>query len=105
LYEAGPGPGEAHWAGGKALTGIDLAVIRLRSGALDAATAALDWALSLPSALRVSELATRASLVRAELAAPIFRGSAQAHELDERIEEFSRESVTAGLHGLSGGPG
>jgi hypothetical protein len=42
--------------------------------------------------------------VRTELAAPVFRGSAQARELDERIEEFGRDSVTAGLHALPSGP-
>jgi hypothetical protein len=29
----------------------------------------------------------------------------QARALDERIEEFGRESITAGLHSLSGGTG
>jgi hypothetical protein len=104
LYDTGPGPGEQHWFGGKALVGIDLAGIRLRSGALDAATAVLDTVLSLPSAQRVTALTTRLDLVRAELAAPLFRGSSQARDLDERIEEFGRETVTTGLHGLSGGP-
>ena len=33
LYEAGPGPDEQHWFGGKALAGIDLAAIQLRGGA------------------------------------------------------------------------
>jgi hypothetical protein len=105
LYDAGPGLGEEHWVGGRALAGIDLAVVRLRSGALDAATTALDTLFSLTPAQRVSELTLRLSLVRAELAAPIFRGSAPARELDERIEEFGRETVASGLHGLSGGPG
>jgi tetratricopeptide (TPR) repeat protein len=105
LYDAGPGPGEQHWFGGKPLAGIDLAVIRLRSGALDAAVAALEPALSLPSAQRISDLSTRLVLVRAELAAPVFQGSAQASVLDEQIEEFGRDAVTSGLHSLSGGPG
>lgn len=105
LYDTGPGPGEQHWFGGKALAGIDLAAIRLRSGALDAATAALDTVLSLPSAQRITAFTTRLTLVRAELAAPVFRGSPQARDLNERIEEFGRETITAGLHGLSGGPG
>ncbi len=104
LYEAGPGPGEQHWFGAKAMTGIDLATVRLRAGALDAAAAAIGPALSLPSARRVKALMTRLHLVRAELAAPGFRGSAQARELDERIEEFGRDSVTAGLHALPAGP-
>lgn len=105
LYDAGPAPGEEHWFGGKALAGIDLAAIRLRSGALDAAATALDTLFSLPAAQRVSELINRLDLVRSELAAPIFRGSAQARELDEQIEEFGRDTVSAGLHSLPGGPG
>ncbi|HVB42918.1 MAG TPA: hypothetical protein VNF47_09465 [Streptosporangiaceae bacterium] len=105
LYDAGPDPGEEHWFGGKALAGIDLAVVRLRSGALDAATAALGNVFSLAPAQRVSQLTHQLSLVRAELAAPVFRGSAPARELDEQIEEFGRETADAGLHSLSGGPG
>jgi hypothetical protein len=104
LYEAGPRPGEQHWFGAKAMTSIDLATVRLRSGALDAAVAAIEPALSLPSARRVKDLMTRLQLVRTELAAPVFRRSAQARELDERIEEFGRDSVTAGLHALPAGP-
>jgi hypothetical protein len=48
---------------------------------------------------------TRQNLVRAELAAPIFQRSPQARELDERIEEFGDESITAELRGLPGSPG
>ena len=105
LYDAGPGRGEEHWFGGKPLAGIDLAVVRLRSGALDAAAAALEPALSLPAGQRISDVTTRLAAVRAELAAPIFRGSAQARDLGEQIEEFGREAITAGLHSLPGGPG
>ncbi|HCU94576.1 MAG TPA: hypothetical protein DHU96_18410 [Actinobacteria bacterium] len=105
LYAAGPQPGEQHWFGGWALAGIDLAAIRLRAGALDALSAALDPVLALPPAQRITALTARLALVRAELAAPIFRGAAPARELDERIEEFGRATITAGLHGLAGGPG
>lgn len=105
LYDAGPGPGEQHWFGGRALAGVDLAAIRLRAGALDAAVAALEPPLSLPSAQRINAVTTRLDLVRAELAAPIFQRSPQARELDERIEEFGYEAITAELHGLSGSPG
>jgi hypothetical protein len=42
--------------------------------------------------------------VRAELAAPIFRTSAGARSLDEQIEEFTSDSVIAGLHALPTGP-
>ena len=102
LYDAGPSPREQHWFGGKPLACIDLAVLRLRAGALDAATEALEPALSIPSAQRIADLSTRLALVRTELAAPIFSGSVQARGLDEQIEEFDRDAITAGLHSLPG---
>jgi hypothetical protein len=105
LYDAGPGPDEQHWFGGKALAGVDLAVIQLRGGALDAALAALAPPLSLPAAQRINAVTTRLDLVRTELTAPVFQHSPQARELDERIEEFSQEAITAELHSLSGGTG
>jgi hypothetical protein len=105
LYDAGPGSREEYSFSCKPLAGIDLAVIRLRSGALDAAAAALEPVLSLHSALRVSAFTTRLAAVRDELAAPVFRGSPQARDLGAQIEEFSRETTVAGLHSLSGGPG
>ena len=46
-----------------------------------------------------------ALLAHEELTAPIFHGSPQARDLGTQIEEFGRETVTAGLHSLSGGPG
>lgn len=104
LYEAGPRPGEQHWFGAKALATIDLAAIRLRSGALDAAAAAVEAALTLPPAQRITQLTTRMRLVRSELAAPVFRGSGQARQLDERIEEFGREARDRRLHSLPTGP-
>jgi hypothetical protein len=102
LYVQGGTPGEQHWFGGKPLADTDLGVVRLRSGALDAAAAALEPVLVLPPAQRVSTLTTRLAGVRDELAAPIFRDSAQARDLGDRIEVFGREAVTAGLHSLSG---
>jgi transcriptional regulator with XRE-family HTH domain len=104
LYEEGPRPGELHGVGVKALASIDLSVVRLRSGALDAATAALQPVLSLPPAQRIAALDSRLKRVRAELAAPIFSRSAEARNLNERIEDFTSDSVTAGLHALPGGP-
>jgi hypothetical protein len=102
LYEQDPG--EQHWFGGKALASTDLAVVRLRSGALDGAAAALESVLVLPPAQRVATLIARLARVRDELAAPVFRGSPQARDLGDQIEEFGREAVTAGLHFLSGLP-
>jgi transcriptional regulator with XRE-family HTH domain len=105
FYDEGPSQGEGHWFAGKPLASINLAVVRLRSGALDAAEAALEPAFSLPAAQRITQVTTRLTALREELAAPIFRGSAQARALGERIEEFSRETIIAGLHSLPGGPG
>jgi transcriptional regulator with XRE-family HTH domain/tetratricopeptide (TPR) repeat protein len=102
LYDEGPRQGEDHWFAGKPLAGIDLAVVRLRSGALDAAAAALQPALSLPAGQRISSVTIRLGAARDELAAPVFRGSAQARALGEQIEEFGRETVVAGLHSLPG---
>jgi hypothetical protein len=101
LYDEGPEQGERHWFAGKPLAGVDLAVVRLRPGGLDAAVAALEPALSLPVTQRITQVTTRLAVVRDELAAPIFRDSAQARDLGERIEEFCHETVVAGLHSLN----
>jgi tetratricopeptide (TPR) repeat protein len=103
LYDAGPEPGEAHWFGGKAHAGIDLAIVRLRSGGLDAAIAALETAFSLPAALRINSVTDRLDVVRRELAAPVFRGAGQAQNLDEQIEEFGLQVITTETHGIPGG--
>jgi transcriptional regulator with XRE-family HTH domain/tetratricopeptide (TPR) repeat protein len=105
LYDEGPRGREEHWFGGKPLAGIDLAVVRLRSGALDAAAVALQPVLSLPITQRISDMTIRLAAAREELTAPIFHGSPQARDLGTQIEEFGREAVTSGLHSLSGGPG
>jgi hypothetical protein len=101
LYDQGPGSGEQHGFASKALAGTDLAVIRLRSGALDGAAMSLGSVLALPPSQRVATLTTRLGRVREELAAPVFRGSPQARDLSDQIEEFDREAVTVGLHSLS----
>ena len=105
MYEAGPGPDEQHWFGGKALAGIDLAAIQLRGRRARRRSRSAGAALSLPAAQRINAVTTRLDLVRAELAAPVFQHSPQARELDERIEEFGQEAIAAELHGLSGGTG
>jgi hypothetical protein len=103
LYEAGPGPGEQHSYTARSRASISLAAIRLRAGALDAADTAIAPVLALPPARRVALLGSEVQLIRLELAAPVFRGSAQARDLDERIENFIRDTMAAGLHGLSSG--
>jgi hypothetical protein len=102
LYGQDRGPDQQHWFGGEALAGTDLAMVRLRSGALDAAATALEPVLLLSPMQRVSSLTSRLARVREELAAPVFRDSPQARDLGDQIEEFGREAVTAGLHSLTG---
>jgi tetratricopeptide (TPR) repeat protein len=103
-YEAGPEPGEHHSRRCQMLAHTDLATVRLRSGALDAAAEALEPVLAIPVSDRTALQSRRLAVVRSELSQPIFRGSAQAQDLDERIEEFGRDTITAGLHSLPGGP-
>ena len=102
LYDEGPRPGEHHGVAGQALARTDLAMIRLRSGALDAGAAALAPVLALMAGQRLATLTARLGLVRRELAAPIFRDSQQARDLGDQIEEFGRAAVTTGLHSLTG---
>ena len=102
LYDQGSGPGEHHGVAGQALARTDLAMIRLRSGALDAGAAALAPVLALPAGQRLATLTARLALVRRELAAPVFRDSQQARDLGEQIEEFGRAAITTGLHSLPG---
>jgi tetratricopeptide (TPR) repeat protein len=96
-YDRGPAEREDFWYAGKPLAGIDLAVARVRSGALDAAVEALQPALSLPGGKRISDVTIRLAALRRELAAPIFARSPQARDLGGQIEEFTREAV-AELH-------
>jgi len=101
LYDEGPRPGEHHGVAGKALASTDLALIRLRSGALDAGAAALAPVLALPAGQRLATLTARLGLVRGELAAPVFRASQQARDLGGQIEEFGRAAITTALQSLS----
>jgi hypothetical protein len=102
LYDEGPGPGEHRGVAGKALARTDLAMIRLRSGALDIGAASLAPVLALPPGQRLATLTARLALVRRELAAPVFRASQQARDLGDEIEEFGRAAITTELHSLSG---
>jgi len=90
LYRAGPEPGEDHSRKCQMLAYTDLAIARLRTGALDAAIAALQPVLALPAGERTAVQARRLDVLRAELGHPIFRGSAPARELAEQVAEFSR---------------
>ena len=88
LYATGPGPGEHHSRKCQMLAHTDLAIARLRAGALDAATAALEPVLALPPGERTAVEGQRLSVVRAELAQPVYRGSAAARGLDEQLAGF-----------------
>jgi hypothetical protein len=65
----------------------------------------LDSVLSLPPTRRIAALPKRLTVARTELAHPRYQGSAQARDLDERIEEFTRETIVAGLRELPSAPG
>lgn len=103
-YEREPEPGELPSDYCKMAARIDLATADLKAGRLDAAVAAADPVLALPPSRRVSSLPQCFAGVRKELAQPIYRGSAQARDLDERIEQFCGETVVADLHSLHSGP-
>lgn len=89
LYATGPGPGEHHSRKCQMLARTDLAIARLRAGALDAAIAALEPVLALPPGERTAVEGQRLSVVRAELAQPVYRGSAAARGLDELTSRFA----------------
>lgn len=88
LYAAGPGPGEQHSRRCRMLAHTDLAIARLRTGALDAAIAALEPVLALPPGERTAVQGQRLSVLRAVLAQPPYRGSARARGLDEQLAAF-----------------
>jgi transcriptional regulator with XRE-family HTH domain len=88
LYAAGPGPGEQHSRRCRMLAHTDLAIARLRAGALDAAIAALEPVLALPPGERTAVQGQRLAVLRAGLSQPAYIGSAQARDLDEQLAAF-----------------
>ena len=70
------------------LAHTDLAIARLRTGALDAAIAALEPVLALPPGERTAVQGQRLSVLRAVLAQPPYRGSVGARGLDEQLAAF-----------------
>jgi hypothetical protein len=76
---------------------IDLATALLRVGRLDAAAAALGPVLSIPPGQRINRLPPRLTRIRSELARNPYHGSPQATELDEQIEDFTRETIVRDL--------
>jgi hypothetical protein len=89
LYAAGPGPGEQHSRRCQMLAHTDLAIARLRAGALDAAIVALEPVLALPLGERTAVQGQRLSAARAQLAQPAYRGSPQARGLAEQLAAFA----------------
>ena len=102
LYAAGPERGEDHSFELRMLAAINLAVARLRVGELDAARPALVPVLALPPGQRIDPLPQRLDTVRAELASSRYHGSAQASDLAEQIEGFSRDTIVGTLSALPG---
>ena len=102
LYAAGPERGEDHSFELRMLAAINLAVARLRVGDLDAARPALVPVLALPPGKRIDPLPQRLDTVRAELAGSRYHGSAQASDLAEQIEGFTRDTIVGTLSALPG---
>ena len=104
LYAAGPGPGEQYGLRLRRRAHIDLATALLRAGRLDAAAVALGPALAISSGpADQSDSHRRLGRVRSELARNPYQGSPQATELDEQIEDFTRETIVRDLHDLPAG--
>jgi hypothetical protein len=70
------------------LAHTDLAITRLRAGALDAAIAALEPVLALPPGERTAVQGQRVAVLRAGLSRPAYLGSARASGLDEQLAAF-----------------
>src|SRR4029077_6606990 len=88
-YADGAARGEQHSRRCRMLAHTDLAIARLRAGALDAAIAALEPVLALPPGQRTAVQGQRLSVPGADLPQPAYRGSAQARALDERLAAFA----------------
>lgn len=86
LYTAGPADQRSY--GAESLARIDFAMAHLLKGSLDGAIDALQLVLALPVDKRIAQLNERLTGVRHRIAYPAFRDAQEAHELDERIEEF-----------------
>lgn len=102
LYAASPGPGEDYSHKCWMLACTDLATVQLRAGRLDAAVAAVEPVLALTPGNRTVPLSQRLTAMRTALADQNYQGSSLARTLDERIEEFCRETVYRELDSLPG---
>ena len=84
----GSGPADQRSYGAESLARIDSAMAHLLKGSLDGAIDALQPVLTLPVDKRIAQLNERLTGVRHRIAYPAFRNAQEAHDLDERIEEF-----------------
>jgi hypothetical protein len=105
LYDAGPAQGEDHQQTSRMRAHADLAIAGLRSGQLDAAPAALEPVMALSPANRTALLSQRITVVRTELAAPIYQGSATARDLDGQLEEWLGDTIADDLAALPSASG
>jgi hypothetical protein len=69
----------------------------LLKGSLDGAIDALQPVQALPVDKRIAQLDERLTGVRHRLAYPAFRDAHEAHNLDERIEEFCTATAAQDL--------
>ncbi|MFC7424507.1 ABC transporter C-terminal domain-containing protein [Nocardia tengchongensis] len=82
------GPIDKRSYGAESLARVDNAAAHLINGSLDGAAAALEPVLELDEDKRIAQLEERLSVLRRRLASPEFRDAGEAHDLDERIEDF-----------------
>ncbi len=100
LYETGPEPGEDHSEDCYMVARIDLAAAYLSTGELDAALTGVGPVLALPPGRRTSRLPKRLSRLRREIAVTRYRGAPEARDLDDQIEQFTRETITSLLQSI-----
>jgi tetratricopeptide (TPR) repeat protein len=95
LYTRGPANQRSY--GAESLARIDSAMAYLLRGSLDGAIDALQPVLSLPVDKRIAQLDERLTGIRHRIAYPAFRNAQEAHDLDERIEEFCLSTAARDL--------
>ncbi len=95
LYTNGPADQRSY--GAESLARIDSAMAHLLKGSLDGAIDALQPVLALPVNKRIAQLDDRLTSVRHRIAYPAFRDAHEAHDLDERIEEFCTTTAARDL--------
>lgn len=91
------GPAEERSYGCEALAAAQLASVRLRTGRLEAATAAVTSVLRLEPGQRINSISYYLGDVRMLLAQPDHAASATAYELIGQIDGFRADSLTRAL--------